>query len=118
MNCKRWIAILPFICVLAVLSIGAVADDRGEGPLLPDQPKQITVDEIVHKFAAKEKEFKEAREQYTWRQSVTVQTLDGKVVDGQYQSVTDVLFDDRGRRVENVVYAPQDTLQRIQMTRE
>jgi hypothetical protein len=118
MNCKRWIAILPFIGVLAVLSIAAVADDRGEGPLLPDQPKQITVDEIIHKFAAKEKEFKEAREQYTWRQSLTVQTLDGNVVDGEYQSKVDVLFDDRGRRVENVVFAPQDTLQRIQMTRE
>ena len=41
MNCKRWIAIFPFIGVLAVLSIAAVADDRGEGPLIPDQPKQI-----------------------------------------------------------------------------
>ena len=49
---------------------------------------------------------------------MTVQTLDGNVVDGQYKSVTDILFDDRGRRVENVVFAPQDTLQRISMTRE
>ena len=119
MNWKRRIAaILPFIGVLAILSIAAVADDRGEGPLVADQPKQITVDEIVHKFAGKEKEFKEAREQYTWRQSVKVQTLDGGVIDGEYQSVVDVLFDDRGRRIENVVFAPQSTLQRISMTRE
>jgi hypothetical protein len=110
--------ILIFIGLSAVLSVVAVADDRGEGPLVPDQPKQITVDEIIHKFAAKEKEFKEAREHYTWRQTVIVQTIDGSVVDGQYQSVVDVLFDDRGRRVENVVYAPEDTLQRIAMTRE
>jgi len=119
MNWKRRIAaILPFIGVLAVLSIAAVADDRGEGPLLADQPKQITVDDIVRKFASKEKEFKEAREQYTWRQSVKVQTLDGSMIDGEYQSVVDVLFDDRGRRIENVVFAPQSTLQRISMTRE
>jgi hypothetical protein len=103
--------------MFAMLSMAA-ADDRGEGPLRADQPKQITVDEIIHKFAAKEKEFKEAREQYTWRQEVTVQTLDGGVVDGEYKSVVDVLFDDRGRRIENVVYAPESTLQRISMTRE
>ncbi len=116
---KRSIAaMIPFIGVLAILSIAAVADDRGEGPLVPDQPKQTTVDEIIRKFAAKEKQFKEAREQYTWRQSVKVQTLDGGVVDGEYQSVVDVLFDDRGRRIENVVYAPESTLQRVSMSRE
>jgi hypothetical protein len=119
MNWKPQItAILPFLGLLAILSIAAAADDRGEGPLVPDQPKQITVDEIIHKFAAKEKQFKEAREQYTWRQSVKIQTVDGSVVDGEYQSVVDVLFDDRGRRIENVVYAPESTLQRISMTRE
>jgi hypothetical protein len=47
-----------------------------------------------------------------------VQTLDGDTVDGEYRMVTDILFDDRGRRVESVVFAPQATLQRVQMTRE
>ena len=119
MNRKRYLtAIVSLIGLFATFAVVAFADDRGEGPLAPDQPKQITVDEIIHKFAAKEKDFKEAREQYTWRQSVTVQTIDGKIVDGEYQAVVDILFDDRGRRVENVVYAPEDTLQRIAMTRE
>ncbi len=112
--------LLPRLLLLLVLafSLAAVADERGEGPLLPDQPKGITVDQLIQKFATKEKEFKEAREHYTWRQSVTVQTIDGSAVDGQYQAVTDILFDDRGRRIEQVVYAPQSTLQRISMTRE
>ena len=119
MNRMRYLTVmLVSMVMLAGLSIPAIADDRGEGPLIADQPKQISVNEIIHKFAAKEKEFKEAREQYTWRQSVTVQTLEGNTVNGQYQSVVDILFDDHGRRVENVVYAPQDTLQRIGMTRE
>lgn len=109
---------LPLVIMLATLSLVARADDRGEGALIPDQPKGITVDQIVQKFATKEKEFKEAREQYTWRQSVKVQTLDGSTVDGEYQSVVDILFDDRGRRIEQVVFAPQSTLQRIDMTRE
>jgi hypothetical protein len=110
------IPLLPLF--LLAFSAVASADDRGEGALASNQPSGITVDQVIQKFATKEKEFKEAREHYTWRQSVTVQTLDGRVVDGEYQSVVDILFDDRGRRVEQVVFAPQSTLQRIDMTRE
>ncbi len=101
------------------LALPALASDRGEGPLDPSQPTPpLTVDEIIQKFAAKEKQFKIAREQYTYRQSVTVQTLDGDTVDGEYKQVDDILFDDKGKRLDEVVFAPQSSLQRIQMTRE
>jgi hypothetical protein len=96
----------------------AHADDRGEGPLNPAQPSGTTPEQIVKEFAAKEAQFKQARESYTWRQDVKVQTLDGNTVDGEYRQVIDILFDDRGKRVENVVFAPQSSLQRISMTRE
>jgi len=89
-----------------------------EGPLDKSQPNGITVDEIIKRFAAKEKQFKEARDQYTYRQDVKVQTLDGDTVDGNYQEVFDVSFDDKGHRVKNVVFAPQNTLVRIQLTQE
>ena len=100
------------------LTIPALASDRGEGPLDPSQPTGITVDAIIQQFAAKEKQFKIAREQYTYRQDVMVETLDGDTVDGEYRQVADVLFDDQGHRIEQVVFAPQSTLQRITMTRE
>jgi outer membrane lipoprotein-sorting protein len=89
-----------------------------EGPLDTSQPKGITPDEIIQRFAAKEKEFKEARDQYTYRQTVKVQTIDGSTVDGEYQEVFDVTFDDQGKRVKTVVFAPQDTLHRIMMTQQ
>jgi hypothetical protein len=89
-----------------------------EGPLNPAEPKGTTVDEIIQRFAAKEKEFKIARDSYTYRQEVKVQTLDGNTVDGEYHQVVEVTFDDKGRRQEKVVFAPQATLQRVQMTRE
>ena len=103
---------------LVLLAPVIAAAQRGEGQLDPSQPKGITPEEIIQKFAAKEKEFKEAREQYTYRQTVKVQTLDGDTVDGEYQQVFDVLFDDKGRRTQQVVFAPQSSLRRIQMTRE
>jgi DNA-binding NarL/FixJ family response regulator len=50
--------------VLAVLmAVPVFAQDRGEGPLDPAEPKSTTVQEIINRFAAKEKQFKLAREQ-------------------------------------------------------
>ena len=86
-----------------------------EGQLDKAEPKGITSDEIIKRFAAKETEFKQAREQYTYRQDVTVETPEDN---GQYREVFDVVFDDKGKRLENVVFAPQNTLQQIQMSPE
>src|SRR5437899_2281251 len=100
-----------------LLTLSAVAQ---EGPLDPSQPKGATPEQIIQRFAAKEKEFKEARDQYTYRQEVKVQTLDGKTVTGEYQEVFDVVFNDQGRRLENVVFAPQSSLENggISITKE
>jgi hypothetical protein len=99
----RLAALLTFVVVTSV----AFAD---EGPLDKSEPKGMTPEQIIQKFAAKEKEFKEAREQYTYRQDVKVQVLDGDTVKGQYHEVFDVVFDNNGKRLENVVFAPQSDL--------
>ncbi len=94
---------------LALLSFALISTaraQRGEGELDTSPPQGITEQEIIQRFAAKEKEFKIAREQYAYRQSLTVQTLDGDTVNGEFKEVEDVLFDDRGNRVEHVVFAP------------
>jgi hypothetical protein len=106
------------IFAITALLMGITFAEEREEPINPAPPQGITPEQIIEKFAAKEKEFKEAREHYTWRQSVKVQTLDGDTVDGEFQQITDILFDDRGKRIEQVVYAPQSSLQRISMTRE
>jgi len=104
----RLVAVLTLCCVLP----GAFAD---EGPLDTSQPKGSTEEEIIQRFAAKEKEFKLALDQYGYRQTVKVETPDDG---GQYQQVFDVSFDDQGKKVKNVVFAPQSSLQRILMTQE
>src|ERR1700688_1473143 len=86
-----------------------------EGPLDPSQPKGVTTDEIIRHFAAKEKEFQGARDQYTYRQDGRVITPDDN---GEYHEIFDVLFDDQGKRLENVVFAPQSSLAMISMSPE
>jgi len=106
---------LLFCLTLLVCAVIAAAQ---EGPLESVQPQGITPDEIITRFAAKETEFAQARDQYTYRQDVKVQTVDGDTVDGQYREVFDVMFDDKGHRMENVVFAPASSLTKIYMSEE
>src|SRR5258708_28116022 len=106
------------ISLIAVLMIFTSFALCQEGPLVPDPPKGITSQDIIQKFAAKEREFREARDQYTFRQDVRVQTLDGDTVTGEYREVFDVTYDNQGRHLENVVFAPQDTLTEVSMSPE
>src|SRR5579884_2921187 len=108
------ILLLP-LAVAVCFTVPAFAQ---EGPLTTDPPKGVTTDQIIQKYAAKEKQFKEARDNYTFRQDVKVQTLDGDTVTGEYREVFDVTYDNQGRHLENVVFAPQNTLEEIQMTPE
>jgi hypothetical protein len=103
-----------FVSLLACACLAPWAAAQ-EGPLDNSQPKGTTPEEIIKRFAAKEKEFKEAREQYTYRQSVKVITPED---DKEYQQVFDVTFDDQGHKSKNVVFAPQPTLERISMSEE
>jgi outer membrane lipoprotein-sorting protein len=111
---------IVFVVVMAVALCGPVSLRAfgDEGPLDTAQPKGVTPEEIIQHFAAKEKEFKIALDQYGYRQTVKVQTLDGETVDGEYQQVFDVSFDDQGKKFKNVVFAPQSSLQRIMMTEQ
>ena len=90
----------------------------GFGPLDPAPPSGVTVDEIIKKFGQRESEFNRARDNYIFRQTVRVQTIseDNGRPDGEYLQVTDITFDKQGRRNEHVVFAPQNSLQRVTMT--
>src|SRR6476646_2918691 len=105
----------PLIAAALCFSSAAFAQ---EGQLSTDPPKGFTSDQIIQKFAAKEAEFKQARDAYTFRQDVRVQTLDGKTVTGEYREVFDVTYDNQGKHLENVVFAPQTTLTEIMMSPE
>jgi hypothetical protein len=111
-------AVLGFAAVAAPDAVAQSSSANGFGPLDPSPPKDLTAQEIVTRFAAREADFAQARENYTFRQTVKVDTLDedsGKV-DGEYQQVTDITFNDDGKREEHVVFAPQNTLERVMMS--
>ncbi len=82
---------------------------RGEEPP-PDLAKRV---------ARRATETRKARDQYTYRQTVTVEELKpngGKV--GEYREVRDVIFSPERERTEQVVGRTLETLQRLRLTEE
>jgi hypothetical protein len=104
----RTVLFAVFLLALAIPAPPALAQ---EGPLENTSPKGVTPEEIITHFATREKLFKDARDHYTYRQDIKVQTRDGDTVTGEYHEVFDVLYDDKGHRIENVVFAPQSSLE-------
>lgn len=112
-------ACVSLLATLFPLALAAQTNcDAGNGPLRSGSPQAISVQDLVQKFAGQEEVFKDARNHYAYTQDVTVQTLDGDTVSGEFRETTDVLYDDQGKRVEKVTYAPQSTLKGISITKE
>jgi hypothetical protein len=100
----------------AQVSYTAMPLDQGFGKLDTSAPT-IPAQQIIDSFTAKESEFRTAMGNYTYERSVNIETIDddGKV-DGQYYQITDITLDPSGHRDEKVVFAPQNSLQRVSMS--
>ena len=97
-----------FACAVALASAATLF-----GATAPD-PSPEQVEDIIKKFAAREAEFREARGNYTYRQTARVQELDeGGGVVGRWEEVSDIIF--TPKRTEKVVRAPVATLRNLQL---
>ncbi|MGA2985046.1 MAG: hypothetical protein ABSG32_14635 [Terriglobia bacterium] len=82
----------------------------------PDAPG---IQHIIQEFAAKEKVFREARNNYTYHQINKVEEFGaGNEIVGTYAQEWDILYDDSGKRIEKVTYAPLNTLKGLIITKE
>src|SRR6059036_797715 len=98
--------------------VSSLSFAQGPAKLRKEEPP-IPVDEIIHKVAQKEKEFRIARGNYTYHQTVRVQSLNANDrVLGEYYVESDITFDSAGKRTERITKAPPNTLQNIQLTPE
>jgi hypothetical protein len=114
-------ALRTFIYGLVLVPMALVAQtncDEGTGPLNPAQPQGVTPQQIIDKFGAKEEIFRQALNNYVYTQDITVQELDGNTVSGEFRLVQEITYDDKGARIENVTFAPQNTLRQLSLSRE
>ena len=66
-----------------------------------------------------EAEFKIERDNFTYTQTFTIQTLDtSNRPDGEYTMSSEIVFTPAGKRFEKVTYAPTSTLERISLSQQ
>jgi hypothetical protein len=110
---------LTLAALLLAAPVLAQKSADGFGPLDPAKPSGMTVEQIVERMGQRESEFAAARSDYTFRQDVKFNTISDDGTgrpDGEYHQVTDISFDRDGKREEHVVFAPQNTIERVIMT--
>lgn len=92
----------------AIFLSGAMPAANAQGTPSPD--------EVIRKFAAKEAEFRKARESYTYRQVVKMEELDeAGNPGGKWEITSDIIFGPNKQRMEKVIYAPVVTLHNISL---
>jgi hypothetical protein len=111
---------INFVLVSLALTAGARAwaADSLAAPGATDL-NDDRINEIIQKFAAKEAEFAQARENYTYRQTARVQSLnEGGTPTGKWEMVSDIVFTTDGKRTERVVFSPLSTLTEFYLSPE
>ena len=109
---------VPLATQLSAQAQNPPRDDTKRSESATDQPP-IPVDEIVHRFAAQETEFKQARDNYTYKQSLHVREY-GRFggPGGEYIRNSEIVFTPEGKRFERVTYEPPSTLKQISISPE
>ncbi len=143
-NLKKTLAGVGFSsAALLLFAASALSQDRGPvsppppGTVIPSPPAKpapppvhsssdiskdappIPVQQIIQKFAANEAEFRRERDNYTYTQTVVMQTIDEDgQPDGEFRMKSDIIFTPAGKRIEKVTEAPVSTLTRIMMEQQ
>jgi len=112
------VVLLVLVTLLPGRAWGQTNCEEGNGLLDFAQPKNMSVQEVIQKFGAAEAVAKEARLHYTYKQDVLMQTVVGTSVTGEFHEVTNISYDAKGKRQEEVTFAAQSSLQGIRLTEE
>jgi hypothetical protein len=98
---------------------GVKPTPRPAGALPELPPPTMPVEDIIRKFGEHESAFKEARDNYTYTQTVTVKDFGPSGEEGgEYHMVSDITFTPEGRRYEDVKFAPASTLEYLMLSPE
>jgi hypothetical protein len=100
----------PVRCAVIAGLLSCTVALAQEGSLDKTPPKGMAPEQVIRLFTAKEKEWKNVRQQYTFRQATKVETLNGNDVSGEFRQVADVHYVN-GAPVKTVVFGPQPSLQ-------
>jgi hypothetical protein len=81
--------------------------------------EKFAADTVLAGFVAAESRARQVLNQYTFKRDVLLQTVgvDGQIT-GEYLRNSQFLFDDRGNRIERVLFHPPSTIREMRITKE
>lgn len=116
MGFPRWL-LFAFLASSSLFCAAARAQstncDEGAGLLDSAEPKNISTDAIIQKFAANEAALRAAFFGYVYSMDLTLQTLNGDSVTGETKRRADITHDAKGKRNEHLTFQSVSTLQGI-----
>src|SRR6201992_3585966 len=123
---ERWAAAMKrivFACVIALvaLSLFSTSTGRASGAqkAAGGASAPVDTDKIIRGFTAKETEVRRALNAYAFTRDADVQTIGmGGEVTGEYNRVSQFVFNDSGERFEHITFFPQPTLNAVSFTHE
>jgi hypothetical protein len=107
---------IVFFLIFSSLAYAQTDCADGNGILDTAPPKDMTPEQLIQKFTAQENRVRDARLHYSYTQDVMIQTMDGTKVDGQFHEITQVSYDDKGKRQEKVTFGEISTLRNVSLT--
>ena len=110
----------PLAAALATLLLAGTAAaqvdcNEGLAPIDRSAGSRMGAMDFIRNVAANEVSYSKAFLNYTYTLEVSVQTLQGDTVDGEFHRVSSVDYDAAGNRRETVTNAPTNTLTRAQV---
>lgn len=104
----------------SVASLGK-SENSGRSESVSKSAAKDTADSgsILASFVAAENKVRDSLNQHTFKRDVVLQTIgpNGEVT-GEYVRNSQFLFDDRGRRIEKVLFHPKSTISEMRITKE
>jgi TonB family protein len=105
---KRMLALSALLFSALCLSITPTQAQSADAANTPE------ISKIVSKFTAKEREFRTALNNYSFKRDALLQSIGmGGQVIGEYHKVSLLTFDDQGNRYEKISYFPMPSLPEI-----
>ncbi len=125
MMLTRLLTKLPaFVFALCLCGVGAQAqqpaprnEQKSSGPVKTGAA--VDVERIIRAFTAKETEFRQALNSYSFKRDAVVQTIGmGGQITGEYHRTSQFAFDNQGGRFEKITFFPLPTLTEMTFTQE
>src|SRR5215203_5594878 len=102
-------SIIAALALLVLTALAVSAQTATNGTIDP-----VEADRIIKKFTAKETEFRNALNSYSFKRDALIQSIGmGGQVMGEYHRVSTFTFDDRGNRYEKISFFPMSTMAEV-----